>query len=565
MTGLEWRAPAWILLALVPWLLRAWEQRRNRGDRLARYADPHLLSRLLLQTQGGRAQWIVPLAWTLAAVAAAGPTWTGGSESARAPGADIAVVVDISPSMAVADVPPDRLSRVKASLREFADAKNANRYALIVYSANAYVALPLTQDKDAFLHFVDALDVGLVGVPGSNLGRALTLAGEALQAARRGGGAVIVISDGGWHDRDIAFDARRLRERGIAVHALGVGTTFGAPVPDGAGGYVRDAGKLVTAPLNTDALRALARAGGGGYSALPRDASEWKAVRAALRQTQGEHSSAATLGFALWPWLLACAAALFLAAGTLRPASFAMWLAVAITLPLLQPAPAYAADAERLAYAALQRGDYAQAARHYAQIPGYAGAMGRAAVAYRRAQWGEAALLFREAERQAHTLRDKARATYNLGTTLARLHRYDEAKNAFRRALALQPNYPRASLNLSLLDSLAPQMRGTSEDGDEGIAASVRKPVQNSSTEQTGHRGGAQHTAQGTQPQTPAERSPQRAAQMTHRAAQTDGARGAADNASSGALHDDTRALLMRRFAIQDSQPGVLILGGKPW
>lgn len=559
MSGLLWHAPAWLLLAFIPWLLHAWEKRRGRSDRLARYAEPHLLSQVLLPSHQRSADWLAPVAWTLAAVAAAGPTWQGGDDGAPLPGADIAFVVDISPSMAVADVLPDRLTRVKESLREFVAQAHADRYALVVFSANAYIALPLTQDKNAFLHFLDALDTRLVNVPGSNLGRALMLAGEAMRGARHDGGAAIVISDGGWHDRDVAFDARQLRERGIAVHALGVGTTRGAPVPDGGGGYVRDAGKLVTAPLDAAALRAVAAAGGGRYFALPGDAREWRSVRAVLQQHLRE-KDVATPGLPLWPWPLAAAVALFLLAGTLRPASFAAWLIGALALPLLHSTPAYAADPERVAYAALQRGDYDQAARSYARVGGYAGVMGRAAVAYRRGLWGEAALLYRQAERHAHTPRDKARATYNLGTTLTRLRRYDEAKVALRRALALQPNYPRASLNLTLLDSLAPRM-GTA--ADQGTGASASRARQQAPEKREAQRSGGEQTPDGASRESAAENAEQRMPPSSE--PPRSGGADAGVATSPAALGDDTRALLMRRFAIEDTQPGVLITRSKPW
>ncbi|MEJ2651882.1 MAG: VWA domain-containing protein [Gammaproteobacteria bacterium] len=264
LAHLHWREPLWLLLAVVPWLALAWRQGRRRHNKLAGFADPPLLQRLLV---GAARRPIYSaslfLAWTLAAMAAAGPYWQPQHpQPARQRGADIAVIVDISPSMAAADVSPTRLARVKRELHDFTRLLSNDRIGLVAFSANAYGMVPLTTDYDAFLRFVDLLDPGLTSLPGSNLTRALEVAEQLLGASAERSRAVVLLSDGEFHDPDTLAAARRLDREHIPLFVIGVGTDSGSPVPDSSGHFIQYQGQVVISRLDRGELRTLAKAGG---------------------------------------------------------------------------------------------------------------------------------------------------------------------------------------------------------------------------------------------------------------------------------------------------------------
>src|SRR3569832_2368262 len=146
------------MLALMPWLLRAWQRRHARSPRLTAFADAHLLPRLLVGRPAAAQGAVLATAGSLAARAAAGPYWAEHATPAEVAGADITVVVDISQSMAVTDLAPDRHTRVKHELHDFVRLLGGDRLALVVFSGNAYTVLPLTSDRDAFLQFVGCFD-----------------------------------------------------------------------------------------------------------------------------------------------------------------------------------------------------------------------------------------------------------------------------------------------------------------------------------------------------------------------------------------------------------------------
>jgi len=477
-SALHFAQPLWLLLALLPWLLRVWQRRHPRRPHLAAFADAHLLPRLLVGRPAAAQGAAFALAWTLAALAAAGPYWAEHATPAEVRGADLAVVVDISPSMAVADLAPDRLTRVKHELHDFARLLGGDRLALVVFSGNAYTVLPLTSDRDAFLQFVDSLEPGLTTRAGSNLTRAADAAVRALEHSARGSRAIVLISDGEFHDAELASATAAVRTEAIPVFGVGAATAGGGPVPDEQGHFLRYENAVVISRLDRARLQQLTRDSGGAYVDLRDDDGEWATLLAALRARTQEtvHAGApSAAGVALYAWPLTASLALFLWSGTRRRD-----LLVVMLLPLLwAPPPADAAPwTEREAYAALQAGDYRTAQRLYAEVDSYSGSLGAGTAAYHLKDWNAALAAYERAVRRAADEESKAQALYNAGNALARLARYDEAGARYRSALQLQPNFSKAGFNLTLVNQLLEQRRGlsTREDSKRSLPAGTAAP-----------------------------------------------------------------------------------------
>ena len=134
MQQLAWREPLWLLLAIIPWLWLAWRHKKisAQQERRAAFADLHLWPHLITGRNNpirsawqNRSVWI--LAWTLAALAASGPYIQKQipANVEQASGIDIAVIIDISPSMSVQDILPNRLERAKLELRDFVEPQRA--------------------------------------------------------------------------------------------------------------------------------------------------------------------------------------------------------------------------------------------------------------------------------------------------------------------------------------------------------------------------------------------------------------------------------------------------------
>ena len=465
LNALHWRAPLWLMLGFLPALLYVWRRRETSTARLARFADGHLVRRLLLGPAGGGGPGMLfVIAWLLAALALAGPYWSRAGAPAESRGIDLAVIIDISPSMAVADLSPNRLARAKLELRDFIAQLGGDRLALIAFSANAYPILPLTADREAFLQFADLLDPGLTAKPGSNLGRAMDVAGQLLADSPARSRAALLISDGEFHDAEAAGVAARLREQGIPLFVVGAGTAAGGPVPDGAGHFMRYEDQVVLSRLGRDGLQRLARDSGGHYVELREDDNDWRELITALRaNTEAGRLAAPVAAVDAVPLYIApliASLVLFLWAGARRREALAM-----LFLPLLlAPPPGDAAPwNERQAYEALQQKDYAQAQQRYGEINNYRGWLGAGAAAYRLQDWRAALAAFEKAARQAENDDAKADALYNAGNALAQLKQLEDASARYRAALTLKPNLAQAALNLSLVNEFLDARRGPRE------------------------------------------------------------------------------------------------------
>lgn len=276
MSGFHFLHPLWLLalpplVALAVWLAR----RRGRDGAWPRLLDGELLSLLRLSGGGaGRSPWLlIGVIWTLAVLALAGPTWQRQITPAyRAPAAWV-VALDVSPSMEAADVPPSRIARARYAIDDLLSAAHDARVGLVAFAGDPYTVAPLTSDVATVRNLAQPLAPGLMPESGNRLAPALEEAARLLQASRGRDRRIIVLTDGFTDPARALVAAEQLHHRGIAVDIIGVGTTAGAPAPDGNGGFVRDAqGQVVLTRLDPDLLKRVAAAGGGRFvplSALP--------------------------------------------------------------------------------------------------------------------------------------------------------------------------------------------------------------------------------------------------------------------------------------------------------
>ena len=283
--------PAWLAALLPLWGLLLWLSRRRAGEgNWSRLIDPDLFPALRLEGGSGVAAaspwpWL-GLAWTLAVLALAGPSWQQDvSTGYRAPAAWV-LVLDLSPSMAAADLEPNRVTRARYALNDLLGAARDARVGLVVFSDEAYTVSPLTDDVATVRALLPPLAPEIMPSGGDNIAPALQQAGLLLGRAAARDERVIVLSDG-FTDPAAAFSAaQQLKAAGASLSVIGVGTSGGAPLSQSGGGFAQDArGGLVMTHLDEGRLKELAAAGGGDYVSL----AELPKLIASL-QTHGERA-----------------------------------------------------------------------------------------------------------------------------------------------------------------------------------------------------------------------------------------------------------------------------------
>lgn len=253
MQDFHFLRPAWLLALPLLWGLVLWlARRRGRDGNWASLIDPELLPALRLDGGGqpGRSPWPwLALAWTLAALALAGPSWQRAPSPAYRGNAAWVLVLDLSPSMSATDLAPNRVARARYALDDLLSAARDARVGLVVFSDEAYTVTPLTDDVATVRALLPPLAPDIMPTAGDNLAPALERAGTLLEHGGGKSGQVVVLTDG-FADPAAAFEAAgKLRSHGVAVSVVGIG----AP------------GRSNAAPLDVDRLRQLAASGGGRY------------------------------------------------------------------------------------------------------------------------------------------------------------------------------------------------------------------------------------------------------------------------------------------------------------
>jgi len=264
----------WLLLGLplLPALFVVWRRRRQRLLRI--FGDLPLLRRL--STGTGLERQIVRLillsfAALFLILALARPQWGSVVEQVARRGVDVIVAVDTSPSMLAEDVKPNRMTQARAAVLQLLDMLRGDRIGLVAFSGAADVTCPLTLDYAAAALFVDVLDTDLIPVKGTAIAQAIRVATAAFESSERRYKVLILITDGEDHEGDVEAAARAAAAEGVIIHAVGIGSASGEPIPlrnahGDVTGYKEDGERRkVTTRLDETTLASIAAATGGRY------------------------------------------------------------------------------------------------------------------------------------------------------------------------------------------------------------------------------------------------------------------------------------------------------------
>ncbi|MFL6260098.1 MAG: VWA domain-containing protein [Thermoanaerobaculia bacterium] len=310
--------------AAAVWLWR----RRLAAD--AAWASRGLWSRLLPAFAPRRLTLSVAalaLAVLGASFALARPRWGSGEQKVERRGVDVVFLVDSSLSMGAVDTPPSRLFVAKSLVRRMVSDMPQNRIGLVQTEGDSLVLSPLTPDGAVIDLLLDAVDPGSLPTPGTELApgveTALRLFGQGGEKHR----ALVIVSDGEDFGGGLDSEISRLKENGVIVYALGVGTTQGAtvPIPGNPAEVKRDQdGSVVISRLHEETLERLARATGGDYLRATSAAADPRPVLKRIDRLERrtiESQSLSTLEERFqWPLALAALALLvYLGVGPFLP------------------------------------------------------------------------------------------------------------------------------------------------------------------------------------------------------------------------------------------------------
>ena len=253
--------PILVLVRFIVW------QKRKRN--LRKFGDPSLLKEMMPDVSKYRPTikfCLLLSVITILIFMIARPQVGSKISHEKREGIEVLIALDISNSMLAQDVIPSRLEKSKLLIEDLVDHFTNDKVGLVVFAGDAFVQLPITNDYVSAKMFLQNINPSLITTQGTDLARAISLSQSCFTQREHIGRAIIVITDGEDHEGGALEAAREAYKKGINVFILGVGTSKGAPIPDGNGGYLKDnSGQTVLSALNEHMCQQVAKAGNGVY------------------------------------------------------------------------------------------------------------------------------------------------------------------------------------------------------------------------------------------------------------------------------------------------------------
>ncbi len=210
---------------------------------------------------------LVTLACTTAIIGWANLQMGARTEKVQRKGVDVIIALDVSKSMLAKDIQPDRLTRAKQLVQSMIDKMSTDRVALVVFAGRAYLQVPLTIDYSAMKMMLGNVTPDMVPTQGTVISDAVELAMNSFSQKEKKYKSLVIISDGEDHDEKAIENVKAAAEKGVIVHAVGVGSAQGTTIFDPATGSIKlnEKGDPVISKLNQEALSEIAAAGRGKY------------------------------------------------------------------------------------------------------------------------------------------------------------------------------------------------------------------------------------------------------------------------------------------------------------
>ncbi len=464
----------WILhflwaMPLFAFVLMVRHRRRQRAMSL--FAEQSLLKRLTPEDHKGKRflkALLILFALGVLIFALAGPRWGSQYQEVSRKGVDIMMLVDVSRSMMVEDVKPNRLERATREIIDFLKVVEGDRVGLTVFAGAAFVQCPLTLDYAALEMFLSALEPGIIPVPGTDLGTAIETGLSAFDTGTETDKVMLLITDGEDNENRGLEAARKAANQDIKIFVFGIGDPSGGPIPAGndQGGFKKDkSGNLVLSRLDEKTLQDVARETGGGYvrsmagdldlDVLYFDGIKQKTKAQTLKsgkiKVYEEHFNL----FVLAAFLLLLFEELLddkRRPRTKRKYSFFTVLLVFGLSPWLCLSPVEASETPDELY---RQGRYEEAEQAYSQYDmdhpkDIRFRYNRGCAAFQNGQYEEAAAAFSSVIKRTALGDVRFKAAFNLGNTAFKQGDFASAATYYKQALADQPASEDARYNLEL-------------------------------------------------------------------------------------------------------------------
>lgn len=455
MSEFHFIRPLWFI-ALIPMALLLWQlgrQKQNAGG-WQQIIPPHLVNHLIQGQSTARHQpfWLLALVWFIIVTALAGPAWEKLPQPVYQTNTGKVIVMDMSMSMRSTDLNPDRLTKARFKAIDLIEKIDDADMGLVAYSGDAFVISPLTADSKNLTALVPSLSPEIMPIAGSNPITGLMMADSLLKNAGYAKGDIFLLTDGiESHDLETINDFIKSTEHRISV--LGIGTPAGAPVKLEGGELLKDQrGSIVIPKLDDSPLRHIAKSTGGVYNRITTTdidirtlAKQESVSKEAKKDEEQRHQGDQFKEFGPLLVLLILPFAAY---------AFRRGLVVcfALALSFALPQKAHAGWWQDLWQTKDQQAQQQFAEQNYSD----------AATTFKDPQW-KGSSLYKSGDYEGALAEfqksDSADSKFNQGNAHTRLGQLDDAIEAYKKALELDPDMEDAKKNLEVAEKLKEQQQ----------------------------------------------------------------------------------------------------------
>ncbi|EIJ44160.1 von Willebrand factor type A-like protein [Beggiatoa alba B18LD] len=295
-TNFEFAQPYWLFALFVPVLVFiSLRYRHPLYRRLHLYADEHLLPHLLVGENTPLNGWkgnyflVWSVVWLCGVIALAQPRWDYELQTLFKPQTQLLIVLDLSDSMHVRDLPHARLEQAIQEITELLETQADMSIGLLAFAGIPHIITPLTDDYQTIKHLLYELKPSLLPIQGSRFAPALEQALFLLKTTANSEEAVqhiLLISDGEFEPQDVAQSIKLLQNSRAFLHSLAVGTVSGGHIPqETQDKWVTDAqGNVVISRLHEEILRQLVQVGRGIYQVGTYQTADTQTILNVVRQ-----------------------------------------------------------------------------------------------------------------------------------------------------------------------------------------------------------------------------------------------------------------------------------------
>jgi len=228
-------------------------------------------------------KWLFLIGLVFVIFALARPHWGEVHKQVFKRSREVIIAMDLSKSMLAQDIKPNRLERAKLVVESLLDNLQGESVGLVVFAGTAFLQSPMSPDYQILRGFLKDLNPSFIPQGGTNYEAMLETSLESFkQSDGEADRFLIVISDGESLNDNWKSYTEELNEQNVQAICLGFGTRDGGLIPDGEGGFHKNAqGAVVLTKLEPETLQALADKTGGVY----KQANVWVELASLIEET----------------------------------------------------------------------------------------------------------------------------------------------------------------------------------------------------------------------------------------------------------------------------------------